>query len=60
VWQSFGSPTAPNEKQYNAMVKAGQLAELQPPATVALANRQANVSLQLPRQGVSLLLIEKR
>jgi xylan 1,4-beta-xylosidase len=59
VWKSFGSPTAPNEKQYEAMFKAGQLAELHAPETVRVGDGKATVRLQLPRQGVSLLVIEK-
>jgi xylan 1,4-beta-xylosidase len=59
VWKSFGSPTAPNEKQYEAMFKAGQLAELHAPETVRVGDGKVTVRLQLPRQGVSLLVIEK-
>ncbi len=60
LWKSYGSPTAPNERQYDAMVKAGKLAELTAPETVRVASGRARLRFELPRQGVSLIVLEKQ
>ncbi len=58
LWKSFGSPTAPNEQQYNAMVKAGKLAQLGDRESIRVENGKAAVRLRLPRQGVALFVLE--
>ncbi len=58
AWQQLGSPIAPNEKQYAELEKAGQLAELAAPAPVRIENGAAKLKFRLPRQGVSLLVLE--
>jgi len=59
VWKGMGSPTAPNDRQYAELLKAGQLAtDVTAPATLAIQNGGATLTHSLPRQGVSLLVIE--
>jgi xylan 1,4-beta-xylosidase len=59
VWQSMGSPTAPSDAQYAQLLKAGQLeADTAAPATVPVKDSAAKLKLTLPRQGVSLLVLE--
>lgn len=59
VWKSMGSPTAPNDRQYAELLKAGQLAtDATAPATIAIQNGAAKLTHTLPRQGVSLLVLE--
>ncbi len=59
VWQGMGSPTAPSDAQYAQLVKAGQLAvDTGAPATVALQQGAAKLKMALPRQGVSLVVLE--
>jgi xylan 1,4-beta-xylosidase len=56
-WKRLGPPTAPADPQYAQLVKAGQLAEIEPPRTMGVENGRANVHLKLPRQAVSLLVV---
>ena len=59
IWKQIGSPTAPNDAEYARLVAAGKLAKLddgQP--TVPIADGKATLSFALPRQGVSLLILE--
>jgi xylan 1,4-beta-xylosidase len=58
VWQQMGAPQNPNPDQYAALVQAGQLAALGPVETVRVENGASEVRFDLPRQGVSLLLLE--
>lgn len=58
AWQRLGSPLAPNDKQYAELEKAGRLAPLAPPETINVANGTATLKFTLPRQGVSLLVLE--
>ncbi|HVW20184.1 MAG TPA: beta-xylosidase [Opitutaceae bacterium] len=57
-WQLFGSPPAPDEAQYAAMEKAGQLTLLAEPSTVPVRGGAADLTFTLPRQSVSLLELE--
>jgi len=58
-WQRLGSPGAPNENQYAQMKQAGQLATVaDAPTTVTVEDGTATVKLLLPRQAVSLLVLE--
>jgi xylan 1,4-beta-xylosidase len=57
-WKRMGSPTAPTVAQYARLLKAGQLAELAAPETVRVENGKAVVQVKLPRQAVSLLVVE--
>jgi len=58
VWKKMGEPQQPTPAQYAELEKAGKLAELEPPSTVNIENGQANVKFNLPRQGVSLVVLE--
>ena len=59
VWKRMGEPQQPTPEQYAELEKAGKLAPLTgAPATVAIENGQANLKFTLPRQGVSLLVLE--
>ena len=57
-WKKFGAPTAPNRAQYVQMEKAGKLAQLAEPADVRIENGSATLKFALPRQAVSLLVLE--
>jgi xylan 1,4-beta-xylosidase len=54
----MGSPIAPNEQQYAQLEAAGKLAATESPATVRIDEGRATVPLALPRQAVSLLVLE--
>ena len=54
AWKNMGSPQTPTPEQYKSLESAGQLQELNPPATVTLS-KTTNFDLRLPRQGLSLL-----
>ena len=58
AWKRLGSPQSPTAEQYAQLLNAGKLATLTDPATVRLENGQAKLSFSLPRQGVSLLVLE--
>jgi xylan 1,4-beta-xylosidase len=58
AWLKMGSPIAPTNEQRTVLLKAAQLATLEPaPADVVVSRRDAGIDLRLPRQGVSLLLL---
>jgi xylan 1,4-beta-xylosidase len=58
-WKGLGSPPEPNEAQYAQMKEAGKLATLaDAPATVSVAGGTATLDFTLPRQAVSLLVVE--
>ena len=58
AWKRMGSPIAPSEHQYAELEAAGKLAELDGAARVRIEGGRATVSLALPRQAVSLLVLE--
>jgi xylan 1,4-beta-xylosidase len=58
AWKRMGSPIAPDEKQYGALEAAGKLAPMEAPATVRIDGGQATLALALPRQAVSLMVLE--
>jgi xylan 1,4-beta-xylosidase len=57
-WKLLGSPTAPNEAQYAQMQKAGELHQVGTPEPVQVNHGKAEARLNLPRQGVALLVLE--
>jgi xylan 1,4-beta-xylosidase len=58
-WKRMGSPTAPSDAQYARLVEAGQLATLtDAPATVPVEGGAATLKIDLPREAVSLLVLE--
>jgi xylan 1,4-beta-xylosidase len=58
VWRQLGSPTAPTEAQYARMEQAGKLALLGAPTVLAPADGRAALRFALPRQGVSLVVVD--
>jgi xylan 1,4-beta-xylosidase len=58
VWQGMGSPAKPSSVQYAQMEKASELALLGGPAGVDVADGRAMIRFTLPRQGVSLIVLE--
>ena len=58
VWQRMGSPMKLSAKQYTELEKAGRLAELERPETIRVRNGRMVLKFNLPREAVSLLVIE--
>jgi len=58
AWKAMGSPPSPTAAQYKTLEQAGQLARLGPPEKVRVANGTLETRLTLPRQSVSLLVLE--
>jgi xylan 1,4-beta-xylosidase len=58
VWKRMGSPAPLTAEQHAALEKAGQLAELEPPKMVRVESGKLNLDFDLPRQAVSLLVLE--
>ena len=57
-WKRMGSPMQPTPEQYTQLEKAGKLAKLGDPEKIQVQNGKAMVHLKLPRQAVSLLVVE--
>jgi xylan 1,4-beta-xylosidase len=57
AWKRMGAPAAPTAAQVAALQQASELAQLAAPATLATPGGQATVSMQLPRQAVSLIVL---
>jgi len=60
LWQRLGSPATPTPEQYARLEQAGQLAALGAAETIPLANGAATLRFTLPRQGVSLFVLDWR
>jgi xylan 1,4-beta-xylosidase len=59
TWKRMGSPIAPNQSQYSQLQEASNLAKLvDAPATVRVDQGAAKLKFNLPRQGVSLVVLE--
>jgi len=58
AWKRMGSPQEPTPEQYAALQAAGKLARLGKPETLEIKNGAATIRFPLPRQAVSLLVIE--
>ena len=58
AWKRMGSPIAPNEQQYAELEAAGKLARMEAPTTVRIEGGRATLPIALPRQAVSLLVLE--
>ena len=58
VWKRMGSPVAPTAAQYAQLVAAGELGLLGAPTSGRVSKGSLSLSFVLPRQGVSLLVIE--
>jgi xylan 1,4-beta-xylosidase len=57
-WKDLGSPQAPTPEQYKKLESAGRLQLLTSPAWVHIQHGTAQLQVELPRQGLSLLKIE--
>jgi xylan 1,4-beta-xylosidase len=57
AWKRMGSPQPISPEQYAQLEKAGHLAELKQPETISVEKGNATVKFNLPRQGVSLLVL---
>ena len=57
-WKRLGAPIAPNDAQYATLQKAGHLAQLGPPENVRVQQGTAALRFSLPRQAVSLLILD--
>jgi xylan 1,4-beta-xylosidase len=58
-WKRMGSPVAPSEQQYAALPEASRFAPLRDaPARIAIRDGSASLRFDLPRQGVSLLVLD--
>jgi xylan 1,4-beta-xylosidase len=60
VWKRMGSPPAPTREQYRQLEQAGGLGQLGAPSTAGMRNGQVALAFTLPRQAVSLLVLEWR
>jgi len=58
VWKRLGSPPEPTAEQYAALEAAGQLTRLDAPATAPLEDGRTVLRFTLPRQAVSLIVLE--
>jgi xylan 1,4-beta-xylosidase len=58
AWRSMGSPQQPSLAQYARLEQASELAEPSGPSPVDVADRRATIAFTLPRQAVSLLVVE--
>ena len=57
AWQSMGSPQSPNEKQYQQLESASAM-NATALAPLAVKNGSGTLSFSLPRQGVTLLIVD--
>ncbi len=58
AWRRMGSPIAPNEQQYAELEDAGKLALMEAPTTLRVGEGRAALRFALPRQAVSLVVLE--
>jgi xylan 1,4-beta-xylosidase len=58
LWKRMGSPIAPTSEQYAQLLAASQLARMETPATLRIEKGQAALRFALPRQAVSLIVLE--
>ena len=58
AWKRMGSPIAPDERQYAQLEAAGKLAAMEAPAAIPIDAGRASLAFALPRQAVSLIVLE--
>jgi xylan 1,4-beta-xylosidase len=58
AWQRLGSPPQPSPAQFAQLEEAGRLARLAAPAEVRVEDGRVGLEFALPRQAVSLLVLE--
>jgi xylan 1,4-beta-xylosidase len=57
-WKRRGSPNAPDQKVYAELERAGGLQLVEPAQSVRIERGRARIGFDLPRQGVSLIVID--
>jgi xylan 1,4-beta-xylosidase len=57
-WKKQGSPIAPTSDQYGELLASAQLAKMDGPGTVAVDKGGVRLRFPLPRQAVSLIVVE--
>ncbi len=60
AWRRMGSPVAPGKKQYAELEAASNLATLGEAEQMVFDHGNGKLSFKLPRQGVSLIILEYR
>jgi xylan 1,4-beta-xylosidase len=58
TWKRLGSPARPTSEQYDELERSSQLSLLSSPEWVQPANGALTVRFSLPRQGVSLIVLD--
>ena len=58
AWQKMGSPQKPSPEEQRTLERAGQLAALHEPRVIDVKSRRASLRFSLPRQAVSLVVLE--
>lgn len=58
AWRRMGSPAAPDAQQYAELESASKLATLDAANAIRIENGKAKLTFTLPRQGVSLVVLE--
>ncbi|WP_028965028.1 GH39 family glycosyl hydrolase [Sphingomonas phyllosphaerae] len=58
AWKKMGAPIAPNDAQYLQLQKASVMVPQQ--VTVAAGNKETTATFTLPRQGVALVVLDRR
>jgi xylan 1,4-beta-xylosidase len=58
LWKALGEPQNPSAAQYAELEQAGKLAMLGAPTSLAIEDHLAVLDFSLPRQGVSLIVVE--
>jgi xylan 1,4-beta-xylosidase len=58
LWKMLGEPQQPAAEQHAQLEQAGRLAELEGPDRASVRDGQATIEFALPRQGVSLVVLE--
>jgi xylan 1,4-beta-xylosidase len=58
-WKTLGSPQQPTAEQYAELTAASRLTTLGQPGVVDVQNGNAAIAFELPRQGVSLVVVQK-
>ncbi|HHY85624.1 MAG TPA: beta-xylosidase [Verrucomicrobia bacterium] len=56
-WKRMGSPVAPNEREYRQLERASELTAMETDPTIQLSNGTGTLKFILPRQGVSLVVL---
>jgi xylan 1,4-beta-xylosidase len=58
VWQRMGAPLTLSSKQIVELERAGQVTELEPSKQIRFRNGRTVLHVNLPREAVSLLVLE--